>query len=105
MDTTNQIAVTVMGRLYAHFSHHASSIGTRLLLIAGLALFVHLSVKAIRNISEWLVNKGHEKENPLGFMTQQPKFVTLIQLVANAVTFVMYFLAVGLMLQEFGIEP
>jgi moderate conductance mechanosensitive channel len=104
MNTTNQIAVTVMGRLYAHFSNHASSTGTRLLLIVGLALLVHLSVKAIRNISEWLVNKGHVKENPLSFVTQQPKFVTLIQLVANAVTFVMYFLAVGLMLQEFGID-
>jgi small conductance mechanosensitive channel len=103
MNPTNQPAVTVMGHLYGYFSGNESSTGTpgmRLVLIIVMALLAHLMVKVVRIVSEWLVKKGHEKENPLGFVTQQPKFVTLIRLIANAVTFIMYFLALGLILQE-----
>jgi small conductance mechanosensitive channel len=106
MDTTNQ-AATVMGRLYGYFSGNEASTGTpgtRLMLIVILAVLVHLAVKAIRSISEWLINKSHAQKSPLGFVAQQPKFVTLIQLIANAVTFVMYFLAMGLVLQELGVD-
>ncbi|MGA2281949.1 MAG: mechanosensitive ion channel domain-containing protein [Verrucomicrobiota bacterium] len=99
-----QTNATVMGRLYGHFFSHSSSTGTRLLLIVVLAVLVHLTVKAIRHISEWLINKSHAQKSPFDFVTQQPKFITLIQLVANGVTFVMYFFALGLVLEEFGVN-
>ncbi len=99
-----QTNATVMGRLYGHFFSHASSTGTRLLLIVVLAVLVHLAVKAIRIISEWLIHKSHAQKSALGFVTQQPKFITLIQLIANGVTFIMYFLAIGLVLEEFGVN-
>jgi moderate conductance mechanosensitive channel len=102
MDTTNQ-AATVMGRLYGLFGH-TSSTGTRLVLIVVLVLLLHLTVKGIRSFSEWLISKSHAQKSPLDFVTHQPKFVTLIQLVANAVTFAMYFLAMGLVLQELGVN-
>ena len=92
-----------MGRLYAYFGHESST-GTRLVLIAVLAVLVHLTVKAIRSISEWLINKSHAQKSPLDFVTHQPKFVTLIQLIANGVTFAMYFFAMGLVLQELGVN-
>jgi len=95
---------TVMGRLYAYFSGQASSAGTRLVLIVVLAVLVHLTVKAIRHISEWLIRKSHAQKSPLDFVTRQPKFVTLIQLIANGVTFAMYFFAMGLVLQELGVD-
>jgi small conductance mechanosensitive channel len=99
-----QTNATVMGRLYTHFTSHASSTGTRLVLIVGLAVLVHLMVKAIRNLSEWLINKSHAQKSALGFVTQQPKFITFIQLIANGVTFIMYFFAMGLVLEEFGVN-
>jgi small conductance mechanosensitive channel len=99
-----QTNATVMGRFYGHFFSRASSTGTRLLLIVVLAVLVHLTVKAIRIISEWLINKSHAQKSALGFVTQQPKFITLIQLIAHGVTFVMYFLAMGLVLEEFGVN-
>lgn len=102
MDTTNQM--TVMGRLYSHFTTHQSSPAIRLALIVILALLVHLVVKAIRHVTEWVIQKGHAQKNPLDFVTQQPKFVTLIQLIANAATFVMYFFAFGLVLEEMGVN-
>jgi moderate conductance mechanosensitive channel len=95
---------TVMGRFYHLFSSHQSSTGTRLLLIVVLVVLLQLTVKVIRTISEWIISKSHAQKNPLGFVTQQPKFITLIQLIANAVTFVMYFIAVGLVLQELGVN-
>ena len=91
---------TVMARIFHHFSSHESSTGTRLALIVVLVVLLHLTVKAIRSISEWLINKSHAQKSPFGFVTEQPKFVTLIQLIASSVTFVMYFLAMGLVLQE-----
>jgi small conductance mechanosensitive channel len=95
---------TVMGRLYANFSGHESSTGTRLVLIVALAVLVHLTVKVIRHISEWLIHKSHAQKSPLDFVTQQPKFITLIQLVANGVTFILYFFAIGLVLEELGVN-
>ncbi len=102
MDTTNQ--VTVMGRLYSHFSGHDTSPGVRLALIVIMAVLVHLMVKAIRHLTEWIIQKGHAQKNPLDFVTQQPKFVTIIQLFASSAIFVLYFFAFGLVLQEMGVN-
>jgi moderate conductance mechanosensitive channel len=112
MVTTNQpvaapmveLSRTVMGRVYHYISGHESSEATRLALIVALAVLVHLAVKAIRHLSEWLIYKGRARKGPLDFMTQEPKFVTLIQFAANSMTFVMYFFALGLVLQEFGVK-
>ena len=64
---------------------------------------MHVVVRITRYITEWVVKKG-QGQSPLGFVTQQPKFITLIQLIANGVTSVMYFFAVGLVLEEFGVN-
>jgi len=84
---------TVMGRIYRHFFGRESSTGTRLLLIVGLAVGVHLVVRLVRLISEWIIYKSSAKKNPLGFATQKPKFITLTRLIVSSVTFVIYFFA------------
>jgi len=99
-----QVDETVMGRIYGHFFAHGSSTGTRLLLIVGLAVVVHVLVRIVRLISEWLVYKNHEKKNPLGFMTQRPKFITVSRLVVSGIVFGIYFVAMGLFLQELGVN-
>ena len=73
---------------------------THILLIVGVAALVHILVKVIRHISEWSINKSHAQKNPLGFVTQQPKFITLTRLIVSGVTFVIYFLAIGFILVE-----
>jgi hypothetical protein len=83
---------TVMSRVYGHLTGRESSIERRLVLLVVLAVFVHVTVRIVRSVSEWIVNKAHAQRNPLGFVTQQPRFVTLIQLIAHGVTSVMYFL-------------
>jgi len=95
---------TVVGRIYHHFSAQESSTPTRLLLIVLVAVLVHVLVRIIRYFSEWFIRKGQAEKNPLGFVTQQPKFVTLTRLIASGVTFVLYFFALGLVLEEFGVK-
>jgi moderate conductance mechanosensitive channel len=104
LSSLTETHATVMARFYHLFSSHQSSTGTRLLLLVVLVVLLQLTVKVIRMMSEWIISKSHAQKNPLGFVTQQPKFITLIQLIANAVTFVMYFIAVGLVLQELGVN-
>jgi moderate conductance mechanosensitive channel len=94
----------VMGRLYSHFSGHDSNAFERILLIAGLAAIAHVAVKLIRALSEWLIIRSHTKKNPFGFMTEKPKFITVTRLIVSAITFAIYFLALGLILQEFGVN-
>src|SRR5579862_6812757 len=95
---------TIVGRIYSHFSHHESSTLTRIVLILVVAIIVHVLVKITRHISEWFIHKSQAQKNPLGFVTQQPKFITLTRLVVSAITFVIYFVALGLVLQEFGVN-
>jgi hypothetical protein len=70
----------------------------RVLIILALAFCVHMVVKIIHRISEWMINKSHTRRSPLGFVTEKPKFITLTRLIVSAVTFVIYFVAVGLVL-------
>ena len=65
-----------------------------------LTFAVHGLVKVTRHISEWLIIRSHAKKIPIGFVTQRPKFVTLTRLIVSAITFVIYFIAIGLVLRE-----
>jgi len=100
----SQVSDTIAGRAFSHLTGHESSVGWRLILIVALTVLVHVTVKTVRCLSEWLIQKGHSQKNALGLVTQRPKFVTLIQLAANTVTTVLYFFAFGLLLEEFGVS-
>jgi small conductance mechanosensitive channel len=102
MDTTNKTTLT--GHFLHYLSGHDSSVGSRLCLITLMAVLVHLAVTAIRQLSEWLVNKNHGKTHPFGFVARQPKLITFIQLLTHGITFVMYFFALGLVLEELGVN-
>jgi small conductance mechanosensitive channel len=95
---------TVVGRLYYYFANQESSTLTHVLLIAIVAVIVHVLVKITRHVSEWFIHNSQAKKNPLGFVTQQPKFVTLTRLIVSGIIFVIYFFATGLVLQEFGVN-
>ena len=71
-----------------------------ILIVMGLAFIVHLAVKIVRHISEWSINKSQAEKNPFGFVTQQPKFITLTRLIVSAITFIIYFLAIGFVLVD-----
>jgi small conductance mechanosensitive channel len=93
---------TVMARLYGHFFVHESSSVTRILIILGLAIAVHVIAKLVRYLSEWAIVRGHSQRGKFGLMVQKPKFVTVLQLMVSGFIFLIYFIALGLILQEFG---
>jgi small-conductance mechanosensitive channel len=77
---------------------------SHVLIIIALALGAHFVVLAVRFISDWLIRRSAAKKMPVAFVTQQPKFITLTGLVASAVTFAVYFIAVALILREFKVD-
>ncbi len=95
---------SVVGRVYAHFSGHDSSTETRLIIIVGLAVATHAVVKVIRHVSEWIICRSRMPKDTLGFVAKQPKFVTLHRLVVSTIIFGTYFFALGLILQELGVN-
>jgi len=95
-------AVTVAGRLYRHFFVHESSLGIRILLIVLVAILAHAVCRLIRAGSEWLILRSHRQKGPLGVAAQKPKFDTGTRLIVSGVAFLIYFVALGLILQEFG---
>jgi small conductance mechanosensitive channel len=100
MDTNESPLTVFFENTEAARFWHDSSRGSHVLIIVGIALLVHFLVRIIRNISEWFIIEANAKKNPLGFVTQQPKFITLTRLIVSAATFVIYFVAIGFVLVE-----
>jgi small conductance mechanosensitive channel len=96
---TNHLNGVVASTAFARF-WHATPPATHIALIVAVALLVHFVVKLVRHVSEWFIHKSHARKNPFGFVTQQPKFITLTRLIVSAVTFTIYFLAIGFILVE-----
>lgn len=78
----------------------------KILLIVILTMAAHFSVKIIRRFSQYLlmmkVENGAKPEANL--MQKYPKFATIATLLVSAVTFTIYFVAVGMILREFKIS-
>lgn len=78
----------------------------RILSITILAIIAHFIVTRIRSFSKWSLSLissevKSKTENPL---KQYPKIVTISTILISAITFTIYFLAFGLILQEFNIS-
>lgn len=79
--------------------------GWRVVAIITVALLLHLAVRLLRRAGEWIVTPAaapgvaHEL-----FQRRQPKIATVTTLVVSAATFVIYFAAVGLILDAFAIS-
>lgn len=93
-----------MSHAYQKLFGHDSSLGARLALVVILVVLLQLILKCIRIFSDWLIDKSHAQKGHLDFVTHRPKFAAFIQLLAGAATFAMYFVALGLVLQEFGVN-
>src|ERR1700677_1711279 len=91
-----------MGRIYRHFFLHESSTGIRILSIVLLAILALVAVRMIRRVSEWLLVLLHGQKGPVGIVTQKPKFDTVSRILISGIAFVIYFAAIGMILQEFG---
>lgn len=85
--------------------HRASDIILHVAVIVCLALLAHFLIRLIQQIIDWLIRKSVAKKSPVGFVVQQPKFVTLTGLITGALTLVLYSVACGFILWALGIDP
>ena len=78
----------------------------RILLVIVLAVVAHFIVKTIRRVSQYLLTmKVDSQETSQEILTRRyPKLATIITIFVSAVTFTIYFVAVGMILREFKIS-
>lgn len=88
--TNSPPAGNPIAQLWVSYPSHIAHIA----IVVVLAIVVHLIVRFIRYISEVFIAKSHEKKNPLGFVTQQPKFITLSRLIVSFIVFLIYATAI-----------
>lgn len=78
----------------------------RIIVILLLAVLSHFVVQGIRRLSQWLLTAKIKTDvSTKEILTHQyPKFATITTILVSAITFIIYFLAIGLILKEFKIS-
>jgi small conductance mechanosensitive channel len=82
----------------------ASYTAIKIAVIVCLAILVHFGVRLMQFLGDWLIRKSAAKKSPVGFVTHQPKFVTLTSLATSALTLVIYSVALGFILSVLGMD-
>lgn len=78
------------------------SLEMRVVAIIVIAVAAHFLVGGLRRLSERFILHGSSNREQL--TRQHPKFATLATILVSAATFAIYFLAVGLILRELGVD-
>ncbi len=78
----------------------------RILMIAAVAVGGQFAVRGLKRLSEMLLSPPHAKEVSAAeaFARRYPKVATVSTLLVSALTFVIYFVAIGLILNEFNVS-
>lgn len=81
-------------------------VAARISSIIVLAVLAHFLVRGIRQISQWVLSlRAHESVSKSDIIARRfPKIATITTILVSAFTFTIYFMAVGLILQEFNIS-
>jgi len=82
------------------------SSAVRIIVVILLAIFAQLGVHGLKQFSRWLLtpkSKGYAVPAE-AFTRRYPKIATLTTILVSAATFVIYFLAIGLILREFKVS-
>lgn len=82
----------------------ASYIAIQIAVIVCFAILAHFLVRLLQFIGDWLIRKSAAKKSPVGFVTSQPKFVTLTGLITSALTLVIYSIGLGFILKVLGMN-
>lgn len=73
----------------------------RILAFVGLALLAHVAVRGLQRGAEFALEP---REGRVDVLRRHPKLVTVMTLLVSAITFAVYFSALGLILSEFGVS-
>ncbi len=78
----------------------------RILIILILAFLAHFIIRELRQLVRWILtlNLGRSASTEENFTRRYPRFASLTTIAVGAVTFTIYFAAVGLVLNEFNVS-
>jgi len=78
----------------------------RIISIIFVAIITHFLVRGLRRLSQWILSfklgKGDARTENI--IRRYPKIATVTTILVSALTFTIYFLAIGLILKEFNIS-
>ncbi|MBN1846373.1 MAG: mechanosensitive ion channel [Sedimentisphaerales bacterium] len=76
--------------------------GVRVGLIIAMALLGHLLVRMLQRITQWLLTRKlpGAANRPENLVRRYPRLASIITILVSGITFLLYFLAVGLLLRE-----
>jgi small conductance mechanosensitive channel len=78
----------------------------RIVVIVLLAVFAHFTVQGIKRLSRWMLTLKMEADPSTTeiFIRRYPKIGTVTTILVSGLTFVIYFMATGLILREFNVS-
>ena len=78
----------------------------RIVLVVLLAVVAHFTVRGLKRLSQWLLTlrPGTGGLSGESFGRRHPKLATIMTILVSAATFLIYFMAVGLILREFKVS-
>lgn len=78
----------------------------RVIIILVAALVGHMLVQEIKKFTQWLLTYkvGKEEKQKIEFTKRFPRAASLLTIFVSAVTFTIYFLAIGFILQQFDVS-
>ncbi len=94
----------ILGKIHDINAQEASYAAIQIAVIVCLAILAHFLVRLLQFVGDWLIRKSAAKKSPMGFVTHQPKFVTLTGLITSALTLVIYSIALGFILSVLGMN-
>jgi small-conductance mechanosensitive channel len=78
----------------------------RIIIIVLLAVLAHFSVRGLKRLSRWMLTLKLETDpsNTEIFIRRYPKIATVTTILVSGLTFIIYFMAIGLILREFNVS-
>jgi small-conductance mechanosensitive channel len=78
----------------------------RIVIIMLLAVLAHFSVQGLKRLSRWMLALKLETDPSTTeiFIRRYPKIATVTTIIVSGLTFVIYFMAIGLILREFNVS-
>jgi len=94
----------IFEKIHGIDAEKANYAAIQIAVIVCLAILAHFLVRLMQFVGDWLIRKSAAKKSPVGFVTHQPKFITLTGLITSGLTLVIYSIAVGFVLNVLGMN-
>ncbi len=95
---------SIFEKIHGLDAEKAKYAALQIAIIVCYTILAHFLVRLMQFVGDWLIRKSAAKKSPVGFVTHQPKFVTLTGLITSALTMIIYSVALGFILSVLGMN-